>query len=361
MPANNKIITLDNLTEYDTKIKEYILNSALRELTEDTNIWELSQGIYRAAPGIKLYYNTNSGYITVGAYGDLLSVALSSNGSTPFYLMGRSVQGNETINTIVVGVAQNNMYGVCDVYDMAEMRSVVHIYNNQTIYGKKTFSTLPESTVVPTTDKQLVNKKYVDDSLLSNAIYLGKVTDYNTQEKALNFDNLKEGVYYITFDRSTLYCKLTNSQGVVTTKSFAFPGIDYKLSLIIYLVVPADIIPEETQANSTIATFQYLRFGTSYISGESSYDLVNQTFVARIDSSNNLTIIESKGTREYVSAKEAQTISGVKTFSTLPESSVVPTGDNQLVNKKYVDDSIPSIEECTNNDIDSLFTSGGEE
>ena len=64
MPANNKIITLDNLTEYDTKIKEYILNSALRELTEDTNIWELSQGIYRAAPGINLYYNTNCGYIT---------------------------------------------------------------------------------------------------------------------------------------------------------------------------------------------------------------------------------------------------------------------------------------------------------
>lgn len=35
-----------------------------------------------------------------------------------------------------------------------------------------------------------------------------------------------------------------------------------------------------------------------------------------------------------------QSISGVKTFSTLPESSVTPTSDNQLTNKKYVDDSI---------------------
>ena len=34
----------------------------------------------------------------------------------------------------------------------------------------------------------------------------------------------------------------------------------------------------------------------------------------------------------------AQTVTAVKTFSSLPESSVVPTTDNQLVNKKYVDD-----------------------
>ena len=36
----------------------------------------------------------------------------------------------------------------------------------------------------------------------------------------------------------------------------------------------------------------------------------------------------------------SQTISGTKTFSTLPESSVIPTTDNQLTNKKYVDDAI---------------------
>ena len=34
----------------------------------------------------------------------------------------------------------------------------------------------------------------------------------------------------------------------------------------------------------------------------------------------------------------AQTVTAVKTFSSLPESSVVPTTDDQLVNKKYVDD-----------------------
>ena len=43
-------------------------------------------------------------------------------------------------------------------------------------------------------------------------------------------------------------------------------------------------------------------------------------------------------TTNMVDLSSAQTITGVKTFSALPESSVVPTTDNQLVNKKYVDD-----------------------
>jgi len=41
-----------------------------------------------------------------------------------------------------------------------------------------------------------------------------------------------------------------------------------------------------------------------------------------------------------VSKTGADTISGLKTFTTLPESSIVPTTDGQLANKKYVDDTI---------------------
>ena len=39
----------------------------------------------------------------------------------------------------------------------------------------------------------------------------------------------------------------------------------------------------------------------------------------------------------------AQTITSKKTFNTLPESSVVPTSDNQLTNKKYVDDNTAPV------------------
>lgn len=49
------------------------------------------------------------------------------------------------------------------------------------------------------------------------------------------------------------------------------------------------------------------------------------------------------GTSEYIDLiNEEQTISAVKTFTALPVSSIVPTTNNQFVNKKYVDDSITS-------------------
>lgn len=46
----------------------------------------------------------------------------------------------------------------------------------------------------------------------------------------------------------------------------------------------------------------------------------------------------------YVTLNGAQTISGKKTFSTLPESSVTPTTANQLINKNYVDTNFLQFE-----------------
>lgn len=46
----------------------------------------------------------------------------------------------------------------------------------------------------------------------------------------------------------------------------------------------------------------------------------------------------------YVTLNGAQTISGKKTFSTLPESSVTPTTANQLINKNYADTNFLQFE-----------------
>ena len=43
-----------------------------------------------------------------------------------------------------------------------------------------------------------------------------------------------------------------------------------------------------------------------------------------------------------VTKNAEQTITGLKTFSTLPQSSVTPSDDKDLVNKKYVDDAVPT-------------------
>lgn len=54
--------------------------------------------------------------------------------------------------------------GLASFGSISGVRTITYLQGNQTVNGKKTFSTLPESSVVPTTNNQLVNKKYVDDS-----------------------------------------------------------------------------------------------------------------------------------------------------------------------------------------------------
>lgn len=67
----------------------------------------------------------------------------------------------------------------------------------------------------------------------------------------------------------------------------------------------------------------------------SNYKLVTYHKVTGGPIYNNSVTLEN-----LVTTTAKQSISGIKTFTKLPESSIVPTTDNQLVNKKYVDNAI---------------------
>lgn len=60
------------------------------------------------------------------------------------------------------------------------IRTITYLEGDQTVSGTKTFSTLPESSVVPTTNNQLVNKKYVDDLIPTQTILTDTLTAGNT-------------------------------------------------------------------------------------------------------------------------------------------------------------------------------------
>lgn len=79
------------------------------------------------------------------------------------------------------------------------------------------------------------------------------------------------------------------------------------------------------QASDTDATAS-----VSYSYGSSEIGVM--TFF--IDENKEVSGAEVMGVSQYGN----QTISGVKTFNTLPESPAMPTADNQLAIKKYVDD-----------------------
>lgn len=64
--------------------------------------------------------------------------------------------------------------------------------------------------------------------------------------------------------------------------------------------------------------------------------------VAKTGNFNDL--LDKPSFSNYVTLSTAQTISGKKTFSTLPESSKTPTTANQLVNKNYVDTNFLQFE-----------------
>ena len=71
---------------------------------------------------------------------------------------------------------------------------------------------------------------------------------------------------------------------------------------------------------------------------------VPQTITLRKKSSNASKLTTLQNTyRNLLIGLEAQTISGLKTFTKLPQSSLVPTDDKDLVNKAYVDQAINEI------------------
>ena len=142
------------------------------------------------------------------------------------------------------------------------LSNFVTLNTQQELTALKTFKVLPQSEAVPADDKDLVNKKYVDEKVGAGGGTGGGAAPANmvTTDTAQNITEVK------TFD------KLPKSS-----------------------VEPTD-----------------------------DTELVNKKYV-------------DDASKKVVTLADAQTISGVKTFSALPQSSVEPATDTDLVNKKYVD------------------------
>lgn len=122
---------------------------------------------------------------------------------------------------------------------------------------------------------------------------------------------------------------------------------------LIYIYSTSDMQNSFDAFNYQIFTLneQYTIFGNQFIFNiynipktttylKSVYINLNFTCIIQDNNISSINNIQKTSTNYYIDTTDkTQTISGKKTFSVLPESSVVPTNDNQLVNKKYVDDN----------------------
>ena len=211
----------------------------------------------------------------------------------------------------------------------------VTLDTNQSVSGLKTFTTLPQSSVTPANDTDLVTKSYVDT----------QIADIDTTNLA-KLDSNNQFTGENTFD--------------IIPKSNGTPTND------------TDLVTKAYVDNIQVGTSNLAKLNEANTFTESN------TFEGEVTFANTPTITNptewaSMGDNDIPTKKQIQdniqggggigsagvtldteqTITGLKTFDTLPQSSVTPANDTDLVTKSYVDTQIADIDTTNLAKLDS--------
>lgn len=170
---------------FEIKLEHSFLESSIN--SDDYNLflplakymYEKCKGTYRfiQAPIVYIYSGRDlrSSYDSYNYQLFFINEGFTQNNTTfifSIYNIPRSSDAfrKNYITLTISGTLGNDTISSIKEVSMSRGYYIVSTLNNaQTISGKKTFTTLPESSVVPTTDNQLVNKKYVDDSIAAGS------------------------------------------------------------------------------------------------------------------------------------------------------------------------------------------------
>lgn len=189
----------------------------------------------------------------------------------------------------------------------------------------------------PADDYSPATKKYVDDNI-PKATYLGKITEFTSVANAIDLNSLPKGIYSLNVDRTSrtaIYLKARYNNADITGSFEIYTGSDKIENDLVYITKTEDI--PETEPYSSTPNCGYV----SYTQGTNDIVYMYTKFIQL--NSNGITFSTSYKQYNLCTKDTSQTITGKKTFSTLPESSVTPTTSNQLVNKQYVDDIVGNI------------------
>lgn len=151
------------------------------------------------------------------------------------------------------------------------------------------------------------------------------------------FENLEPGTY-ILGGNATFYCKALNSDTGTASRSYGFREFCLFET------------PTASMADGTV--FGYMAGMSTSIFGMGFKKDSTQPAGLAIDT--NSYYIDGN----YVTVQNPNIISGLKTFTTLPVTSVVPTTANQFTNKAYVDDAVAAQTGSTTPLIDATALVG---
>lgn len=222
---------------------------------------------------------SNSSMNTFINFNDELNILTLGNGIYQFYNINRTEKTLE-----IIGFKFNNIYHYYGSYeyiqinnqinfDLNDTKNIVYVNTTNTIYGTKTFTTTPKITNAPTTDEEATNKKYVDDSI----------------------NTLKTSIDTSVDTKLTKYVDTENNQEISGLKTF--------------LTIP-DISGTPTSSDN--------------VTNKNYVDTKVQSAIAELNIDN------------YVDETSTQTISGLKTFTTLPKSNVFASDIHELANLETV-------------------------
>lgn len=207
----------------------------------------------------------------------------------------------------------------------------------QTITGVKTFNALPESSVVPTTANQLVNKSYVDAAVATagGGIDIKYMEDYpnnfalnNTNSTAktdyIYLSGLKKGVYVSKTYFNSRYTRNVNVMHTISSQTYITINNWARI-----FVLTEDI--EETYAIDT------------YIGHIVGVSLRNNPIVAYSSELYGVSYRLKEAIGEnLLTSSSSPYISGTWNFSTVPklDGTLSISNDKMLTPKYYVDEAI---------------------
>lgn len=221
----------------------------------------------------------------------------------------------------------------------------VKLTDAQEIAGVKTFTSSP---VVPepAADTDAANKKYVLDQISA------AISKLNGLEKKIvtSLEEMTdENALYLIKSESTGLNDIYDEYLVIEGKPEKIGSTRVDVSNLVDLTSEQTIDGIKTFTNAPIS--ETTPTSNSQVANKKYVDdTTNAAKTALQESITNLTEKDAQN----VKLDTEQTITGVKTFDTLPISTTTPTTSNQLTNKNYVDNQVTQVKTEIETDVTAL-------
>lgn len=320
--------------DWETKFLALLLNKT-------TGLWEVKSGQWGDVTLQTIELEKLS--IIIDSFGAQELTWINPSQETHQYAVGDLVTGNGLIFRCIQAHSNDTQnshpyyayYATSTYWEMTTMWDVV-----EGLINDKQDKLISGTNIKTINNQSLLGSGDITISGGGDSRYLGEISEYSTRETALDITDLDVGTYFLgTNNPSTSYMRLwikLTSNGVTSTtvvqpyygsmpnESGVYTSAAYSFAILRINVKTSD------------ASFYYkgyLETPTSYGDYGTGRDM--RDFAVR-----NNALEANTGTfymYQMMLLNRTQTVTGKKTFNVLPESSVTPTTDYQLVNKAYVD------------------------